>query len=335
MEETAPSSPSSSPGLALCPADDEAVSTPTTVATYIPRTRPRRVIDFILEKYERAKAYEAYLNGDIQTATPVAPENIHPHLMACLSQPFWEQIKHKPEFATMTNHNSLAKELTEAWSSYLKVKKLIERAFSQNEPKKQNEENNSDIQDDGKASNASDLISGVNIFDICCGKGYTSFLLGMMHDHLPQIKRIYAIDKNQKMKMDHLQSLEMIKFKIFDVNSKQFQAWLSRKSTKDSSCKSVMLGVHLCGELSELFVSLYNKHENVMGMVLSPCCLPKRNKTAAEKAKRLKVNNYTYWSMHLHQMIAFSSQSTTELTRDDDVLSEKNAYITAYRRRFY
>ena len=113
------------------------------------------------------------------------------------------------------------------------------------------------------------------------------------------------------------------------------------------------LFILIAGELSEMFVDLYNAiselrgilfmflyfilnpniihvltHSFPAGLVLAPCCLSKRKRIFADTAAKLKINNYDYWTMHLYWMI---QQSKKDICADSNVFSVKNNYISAVK----
>ncbi len=178
----------------------------------------------------------------------VCPKVYSADLLECMAQPFWKDLVNReiewiePHFIQIFNHKSLAKELTEAWTSYKKVKQIVERI---NVP-------------------ASDII----LFDMCSGKGFNTLIISKM---FPHFKKVYAIDKDKKMNTQHFQALHNVTYKLADVNQKSFHKWVADEV---QHAKGIFLGVHLCGELSQNFISLYNKTENLIAMILSPCCKP-------------------------------------------------------------
>jgi hypothetical protein len=288
----------------------------------------------------------------------------------------------------------LAKELTEAWASYVKVKQLLSRI----NPNYRVEPSSSSSSIDSTCSTtttsataeADDAVE-LYLFDMCSGKGFNVFIISKM---LPdQFTKIYAIDKDQKMNLEHFNALGGVKFKYADVHHRRFNEWISRKlgaeggnegnrkarrhrkwvaeqqrnkpqqqhePTSDGNDKEVVaddeaeeaarreeqrrkrrkrvglfLGVHLCGELSQTFVGLYNNTPGLAAMILSPCCLPKHDRGPVERAKKLGLDSYSYWALQLYLMVGPGPLLTyKDLSPVEDVLSTKNAFITSIKRPF-
>jgi hypothetical protein len=76
-----------------------------------------------------------------------------------------------------------------------------------------------------------------------------------------------------------------------------------QKKRKRRKRVGIFLGMHLCGELSQTFVGLYNNTPGLAAMVLSPCCLPKHNREPVERAKKLGLDSYSYWALQLYLMV--------------------------------
>ena len=180
------------------------------------RLKPRRAIHFLLE---RIKTH---------------PEAYSEDLIECLAQPWWGELVHgdfiHPDYYQFLNHKNLAKELTEAWASYVKVKQLLSRI----NPNYRVEPSSSSSSIDSTCSTtttsataeADDAVE-LYLFDMCSGKGFNVFIISKM---LPgQFTKIYAIDKDQKMNLEHFNSLGGVKFKYADVHHRRFNEWISRK----------------------------------------------------------------------------------------------------------
>lgn len=380
------------------------------------RMQPRRAIHFLLER------------------VATQPETYSGDLVECMRQPWWGDLVRgdfvHPDYYQLLNHKNLAKELTEAWTSYLKVVRLLERIDLSLAARRRQ------LELDPLCAGEADVEEPeLYLFDMCSGKGFNVFLISKM---LPgRFKKIYAIDKDQKMNLDHFAALSAeengtrVKFKYADVHHRRFSEWLARKlgapggnegnrkarrhrkwvaekqrkrptdAADDSAAIEPMeqqpssssslpyesetgaavkpndeereikqrqkrrrriglfLGVHLCGELSQTFIDLYNKNPRLAGMVLSPCCLPKHDRGPVERAKKVGLDSYSYWALQLYLMVGpgplLTYKDLTPVVRgyplarflcsplvlsdnrlnfQEDVLSTKNAFITAIKRPF-
>ncbi|PRP89307.1 hypothetical protein PROFUN_02181 [Planoprotostelium fungivorum] len=227
-------------------------------------------------------------------------EGEHVYLRKWLSQPFVPQIRADPNFYSLLNHKALKKEMTESYSVYRQVKKMIEQIKHRHEGTE---------------------CPTIVLLDVCSGKGFASVLLTFK---FPDLK-IKMIDNDRFMNVKHLKSLPNIEMVYMDVHKEQFQDWMVETLRGKIG---IMLGTHLCGQLSIDFVDAYNNHPEVAAMILAPCCLNKKLWELNEKAKELNIDNYEYWSMHLFELV----QSTQkELKSDDQVLSQKNNFISAIK----
>jgi len=166
-------------------------------------------------------------------------------------------------------------------------------------------------------------MENVVLFDVCSGKGYAATLLSFI---FPTLK-IFMIDKDTKMNLSHLKALPNVQMVHFDLFKKdKVRDWVKKQLGKDKI--GLFLGTHLCGELSEVFVDIYNTVDELKGLVLAPCCLSKRKRVFADTAAKLKIDNYEYWTMHLYWMIQLSRK---DICADEHVFSVKNNYISAVK----
>eukprot|EP01127_Copromyxa_protea_P006816 TRINITY_DN1678_c0_g1_i1.p1 TRINITY_DN1678_c0_g1~~TRINITY_DN1678_c0_g1_i1.p1 ORF type:complete len:224 (-),score=19.29 TRINITY_DN1678_c0_g1_i1:55-726(-) len=157
-------------------------------------------------------------------------------------------------------------------------------------------------------------------FDMCSGKGYLSCLLSFVYPEAT----IIQIDNNRKMNMSHLEKLPNVEFHILNIFDRKMPAWLSEKSQGKIG---VLLGIHLCGRLSEQMISFFNNISSMKIMILSPCCLNKANTALMDISKRQNIDSYTLWTLELFFRITRSS--AINLSTDKEVISEKNNFLTA------
>mmetsp|Transcript_39932 Transcript_39932/g.60372 ORF Transcript_39932/g.60372 Transcript_39932/m.60372 type:complete len:148 (+) Transcript_39932:2398-2841(+) len=129
----------------------------------------------------------------------------------------------------------------------------------------------------------------------------------------------------------------------------------------------IMVGLHLCGTLSPRLVQIFssfassnddgrnndgddnNKNENETKeeeikhdddnttntalLILSPCCMPKRDKSIAEYCRLSKKDPYRYWCEHVYNELNEGKESKRKTLQrkgmfvDENVLSKKNVLI--------
>jgi hypothetical protein len=98
----------------------------------------------------------------------------------------------------------------------------------------------------------------------------------------------------------------------------------------------VLVGMHLCGILSERAISLFTSISSIKALVLSPCCLPKLRKGVSgfdEFEKNQDDDVYVSWCKYLKHKIKVGLLDTKDEIEvrcyfDPHVHSIKNAIIT-------
>eukprot|EP01103_Thecamoeba_quadrilineata_P013732 TRINITY_DN3900_c0_g1_i1.p1 TRINITY_DN3900_c0_g1~~TRINITY_DN3900_c0_g1_i1.p1 ORF type:complete len:246 (+),score=46.28 TRINITY_DN3900_c0_g1_i1:3-740(+) len=219
-----------------------------------------------------------------------------PYICDWLNQPFFPSLLQDPNFFSFINSHSIKKELSESFALYSKLEPLLKKYPDP---------------------------SQVVLFDVCSGKGFLSCLLSFLYPST----QIYMIDKDTKINLTHLKSLPNVTMKTFDIlkNFKLFQEWVNVTVENKTG---ILLGSHLCGELSENVIKLYNDGLNVKHLILVPCCISKtRKEQTTTVAKRLNVDNYKYWCLYLYHLITI--QSRRDLCEDEYILSPKNTFLLA------
>ena len=164
----------------------------------------------------------------------------------------------------------------------------------------------------------------IMILDLCCGKSLTASLCG----HLFPDCEVIALDRRPQKFMPHFDALSNVRYVQADLlNCDALLASLMAPDDHGRSPMVVVLGMHLCGTLSEKAISIFNTLSQAKFLVLSPCCFP-RPSTAniVPRANRLKVDQYDYWCLHLLLAVRASRRN---LAKDDAILSQRNAVIVA------
>mmetsp|Transcript_34106 Transcript_34106/g.82470 ORF Transcript_34106/g.82470 Transcript_34106/m.82470 type:complete len:155 (+) Transcript_34106:144-608(+) len=117
------------------------------------------------------------------------------------------------------------------------------------------------------------------------------------------------------------------------------------QQTQEHGRTCILVGMHLCGMLSERAVDLFERTPEIMGIVLSPCCLPKKHEQRKlkhfQKAKpedgeeNTDLFNYFKWSRYLKERVEgyYSSGGVSDVKfyTDDEMHTEKNAIIVGIR----
>jgi hypothetical protein len=182
-------------------------------------------------------------------------------------------------------------------------------------------------------------------FDCCSGKGFTSVMLSLL---FPRERcSIVMLDKDLKMKLEHINSLPNVKFEHFYIyplhkggmekTAKLMKAKLDKEQKLAGDEKKVVgiiLASHLCVHLSEVMVHIYKELENMKALILSPCCAyeNEHNKCWFDMVRGLEVEDdfYSAWNMYLYRSIVDHTSPDAvkcHMSIDKDVMSPKNYYI--------
>ncbi|KAL3789727.1 hypothetical protein HJC23_006720 [Cyclotella cryptica] len=136
-----------------------------------------------------------------------------------------------------------------------------------------------------KLSNLPEQVGGTfelrNIFliDLCSGKGITSALGAALY---PERNFFLSIDKmlphtvphhffNDEQHVSYI-SRDILCEEVFHELEK-----LVHQQTYVEGRTAILVGMHLCGVLSERAIDFFERISAIRGIVLSPCCLPKKH----------------------------------------------------------
>jgi len=170
-------------------------------------------------------------------------------------------------------------------------------------------------------ANEKESNQSVVFFDLCSGKGFLSCLLSFMYPD----SQIYQIDINKTIKLDHIKSLSNVEFYNCDIFKPTMKDWMSQRV---SGKIGVILGIHLCGELSYQLISYYHQIPELKYMLLCPCCISKKNQKLLQTSKDLNIDNYHLWTMELYYTIHSTSKF---IGCDQKITSHKNNFIGAQK----
>ncbi|KAL7498392.1 hypothetical protein ACHAWT_006226 [Skeletonema menzelii] len=219
-----------------------------------------------------------------------------------------------------------------------------------------------------KEEEGEDRIQLKNVFliDLCSGRGLTTALGGALHDDYNDgddddddddgnggnrsNNFFLSIDRMLPHTVPHfLQDGANRKYLSRDVLSESLFAELQEIVSKQLGFKRIpiLVGMHLCGVLSERAVEFFERIPSIKGIVLSPCCLPKKHeqKKGITKFTKGKVDyeflgsnqesgelyNYFKWNHYLKEMTSKSTPHVRSFT-DDEMHTEKNAVVVGIRK---
>eukprot|EP01043_Picozoa_sp_COSAG02_P041714 COSAG02_NODE_3481_length_6671_cov_12.360012_6_plen_704_part_00 len=150
----------------------------------------------------------------------------------------------------------------------------------------------------------------VVFFDLCSGKAMTAVALAMT---FPQ-STVIALDIISSKCLPHTSDLTNLRYA--EANLFQAEGMLRKElDQQDRGGKyGLLIGSHLCGRLSSQAVALFQAIPQVAGVVLSPCCWPRRRDFNSDEelkelavllwAKAVSSDTYATWVLHLWGMLA-------------------------------
>lgn len=198
-------------------------------------------------------------------------------------------------------------------------------------------------------SNSNNNINLENIFliDLCSGKGVTTALCAAC-DVDGSNNYFLAIDRMLSHTIPHFLNEGKVHYLSRDIMAEAMFAEVAdivRDQTRQGrTC--ILVGMHLCGLLSDRAIDFFERVSEIKGLVLSPCCLPKkieqRRLTGFKKGKPengaedAELYNYFKWSDYLKGRVegcySGGDVSDVRLYRDDEMHTEKNAIIVGVKR---
>merc|ERR1712113_280815 len=115
-----------------------------------------------------------------------------------------------------------------------------------------------------------------HIIDLCCGKSLTSALAVMRHPGCVAT----AVDLVPARRAPHYAEagVDTIRYRVLDVMGKDaldsLHKWSLDEGGEWAGRRVAVLGMHLCGQLSEQAVALFRRTGQAGACILSPCCMP-------------------------------------------------------------
>jgi len=146
----------------------------------------------------------------------------------------------------------------------------------------------------------------IMIVDVCSGKGFFSLLAA----HEFPNSHVLMIDKDTRMDVQHIQSRSNMHLWSVDIvvtanlNERIREEIRSFQQKKENNARVIMVGMHLCGDLSPRAVELFDQLlEDVHHLILAPCCLHKvHDSKLKQKAKADGIDPYRAKVDQLYQM---------------------------------
>lgn len=174
---------------------------------------------------------------------------------------------------------------------------------------------------------------GLSFVDLCSGKGFLSTMLAW---EFPKAA-IHMCDFDTRLELSHLWNLPNVQFHLQDLYSKEAEdtvaaAVSASRRTRGGAC--IIVGVHLCGELSRRAIQLW-RDAGAAALVMSPCCLPRRRRHdvfgyhVKDQAKKMKVPSYQLWCTMLYGLLPLGEAHCNMCVDDEFVSSPYSTFMTA------
>ena len=207
-----------------------------------------------------------------------------------------------PAYHVLTSKRHLKKEISESWAVLTAVEETM------------------------------NLDDHVTLVDLCAGSSLTTTIFGLMH---PCSKGL-AVDRMNDQFVPHFHG--NLSYLQGDIMDDQFMTQhLEERLQHDNA--AVLVGMHLCGDLSIRAIELFIQMPQFKAIVLSPCCFPKsKNGNSRMDALSMKAlvtikdeeEKYVAWSNYLQQSLA-KHCSKCFSKKDANILSCRNRIVVGCR----
>ena len=269
------------------------------------RMKPWRALDFMLAS-ERALA--------------------NPYVRAFVDEkPLLERFLHDPAMAHWSKKKNLRKEVTEAMGALTQIRRCVDA---------KERDGDGPPRDARGEPRRTDSGSGLVFVDLCAGRGMLSIVLA----HFFPQARVLMVDSDPKIKLPHLACLPTVEHHLLNIQSAEALD-LVRGAARDATRACIVVGVHLCGDLSRRAVQLFLETE-ARALVLCPCCLPRRRRHdvfgfhIVDQARSLKREPHSVWCMALHGLLPWRDRDAfaADARVDDDVEGPFKTFLVARRK---
>ena len=279
------------------------------------RVKPWRALDFMLAS-ESALA--------------------NPYVRAFVDEkPLLERFLHDPAMAHWSKKSNFRKEVTEAMGALTQIRRCVPKARDGERDVVISNSAHGRAMRDEDGQEPHDCGEGLVFVDLCAGRGMLSIVLA----HFFPAARVLMVDADPKIKLPHLACLPTVEHHLLDVQSAKTLD-LVRGAVRDATRACVVVGVHLCGDLSRRAVQLFLETE-ARALVLCPCCLPRRRRHdvfgfhVVDQARSLGREPHGVWCMALHGLLPWRDRETFAVDgrADDDVEGPFKTFLVARRKK--
>ena len=186
---------------------------------------------------------------------------------------------------------------------------------------------------------------GLRVADLCAGKGWTSLFLA----HRFPEGRFLMLDRDGRRDLRHLEPFPCVESLQLDICTPEAESRVRAHfrggpsgggaeagAEGEAVAVAVLLGVHLCGQLSRVAVELWRACEGD-GLLLCPCCLPKQGLPPGHRlyhafgdglvarARARGEDPHAAWC----RLLAALAGRGAALARDSAVLSARDCFLLA------
>lgn len=185
-------------------------------------------------------------------------------------------------------------------------------------------------------------LKNIFLIDLCSGKGITTALCGSMDDENSN-NYFLAMDKMLPHTIPHFLNDKQIQYLSRDIMVEEMFAEVAdivRYQTEEKGRTCILVGMHLCGLLSVRAIEFFDRVKGIKGIVLSPCCLPKKHeqrklsnfsKEKRENSAENELVNYFRWSEYLKGQTE-GVVSNVRSYVDEEMHTDKNSIIVGVRK---
>ena len=174
----------------------------------------------------------------------------NPYVRAFVDEkPLLERFLHDPAMAHWARKANLRKEITEAMGALTQIRRCV--------PTERDGDGDASgdgcvPRDSGEERERDGNGEGLVFVDLCAGRGMLSILMA----HFFPAARVLMVDADPKIKLPHLACLPTVEHHLLDVQSAEAFD-LVRGAVRDATRACIVVGVHLCGDLSRRAVQLF------------------------------------------------------------------------------
>ena len=162
----------------------------------------------------------------------------------------------------------------------------------------------------GRRERRREGLSAWHVVDLCCGKSFVSAVVSRLFPRC----HVTAIDRVPPRFVPHyaeagITNVAYVQRDILAADFGAFVGDLARAHRREGR-RTIVLGMHLCGELSTRAVDVFLQTSALSALVLAPCCLPAARAAAAISptladvyATKRAEEQYSRWCTFLQERL--------------------------------